>query len=69
MIINKLQDQNRMFDFSNLDKDQKLFSNEFKKIPGYLKIETPKSFYINKFVCLRSKCYAYTTELNGNDKK
>ena len=44
--LNKLQDQYKMFDFNNLNKEQKLFSNELKKIPGYLKIETPKSLYI-----------------------
>ena len=67
--LSKLQDQYKMFDFSNLNKDHKLFSNEFKKIPGYLKIETPKSLYINNFVCLRSKCYAYTTDLDGYSNK
>ena len=67
--LSKLQDQYKMFDFSNLNKEHKLFSNEFKKIPGYLKIETPKSLYIDKFVCLRSKCYAYTTQLDGYDNK
>ena len=67
--INKLQDQYEMFDFSNLNKQHKLFSNDFKKIPGYLKIETPKSIYIDKFVCLRSKCYAYTTQLDGYENK
>ena len=64
-----LQDRYQLFDFSNLNKDHKLFSNEFKKIPGYLKIETPKSLYINKFVCLRSKCYAYITQLDGYENK
>ena len=58
-----------MFDFSNLDKQHKLFSKEYKKIPGYLKIETPKSLDIDKFVCLRSKCYAHTTKLDGYDNK
>ena len=67
--LDKLQDQYKILDFSKLNKEHKLFSNEFKKIPGYLKIETPKSFYIDKFVCLRSKCYANTTELDGNDNK
>ena len=65
--LEKLQDQNKRFDFSSLDKEHKLFSNEFKKLPGYLKIETPKSLYIDKFVCWTSKCYAYATELDGND--
>ena len=67
--LSKLQDQYKMFDFSNLNKEHKLFSNDFKKIPGYLKIETPKSLYIDKFVCLRSKCYAYTTQSDGYQNK
>ena len=67
--LNKLQDQYRFFDFSNLNKEYKFFSNEFKKTPGYLKIETPKSFYIDKFACLRSKCYAFTTDLDGSNNK
>ena len=65
--LDKLQDQYKLLDFCNLSKDHKLFSNEFKKKLGYLKIETPKSLDINKFVCLRSKCYAYNTELDRND--
>ena len=65
----KLQNQYQMFDFSNFNKEHQLFSNEYEKIPGYLKIETTKSFYIDKFVCLRSKCYAYTTQLDGYNNK
>ena len=64
-----LQNRYKLFDFSNLNKEHKLFSNEYKKIPGYLKIETPKSIYIDKFVCLRSKCYAYLTKLDGYNSK
>ena len=67
--LSKLQDRYQMFDFSNLDEEHRLFSNEIKKIPGYLKIETPKSLYIDKFVCLRSKCYAYRTQLDGYNNK
>ena len=67
--LEKLQEQYKLFDFSNLSKEHKLFSNEYKKIPGYLKIETPKSLYIDKFVCLRSKCYAYSTQLDGYENK
>ena len=67
--LKKSRDQYKMFDFSNVNKEQKLFSNEFKKIPDYLKIEIPKSFYIDKFVCLRSKRYANTTKLDANDNK
>ena len=67
--LNKLQEQYKIFDFSNLNKEHKLFSNEFKKIPGYLKLETPKSIYIDKFVCLRSKCYAYISQLDDYENK
>ena len=67
--LSNLQNQYKIFDFSNLSKEHKLFSNEYKKIPGYLKIETPKSLYIDKFVCLRSKCYAYMSKLDGYENK
>ena len=67
--LSNLQHQHKMFVFSNLNKEHKLTSNEFKKIPGYLEIETPKSLYIDRFVCLRIKCYAYTTQLDGCDNK
>ena len=39
------------------------------KKPGYLKIETPKSLCIDKFNCLRSKYYAYTSKLDGYENK
>ena len=67
--LSKLQEGYKLFDFSNLNKEHKLFSNDYKKIPGYLKIETPTSLYTNKFVCLRSKCYAYTTDIDRNVSK
>ena len=67
--LEKLQDQYKLLDFCNLNKDHKLCLNEFKKKLGYLKIETRKPLDKNIFVCLRSKCYAYKTELDGNDKK
>ena len=67
--LGRLQDKYKIFDFSNLNKEQNLFSNEFKEIPGESKLETPKSFYTHKFVCLRSKCYCFTTEIDGNDNK
>ena len=67
--LDRLQDNYKMFDFCNLNKEHNLFLNEFKKIPFSSKIEPPKSLYINNFVCLRKKCYVYTTELDGNDNK
>ena len=48
-----------IFDFSNLDKNHELFSNKNKKVIGKFKIETPKSIWIDEFVCLRSKKYAF----------
>ena len=33
---------------------------------GFFKIETPKSIWIDEFVCLRSKMYAFKC---GNDSK
>ena len=53
--LENLQKCYKMFDFNNLFEEHKLYSNEFKKVPGYLKIETPKILYLDKFVCLRSK--------------
>ena len=51
-----------MFDFSNLDKNHELFSNKNKKLIGFFKIETPKKIWIDEFVCLRSKMYAFKCE-------
>ena len=48
-----------LFDFSNLNREHKLFSEENKKVVGKFKIETPRSIWIDEFVCLRSKAYAY----------
>ena len=41
----------------------------FKETPGNLKKEAPKSLYENKFNCLKSKCYAYISEIDGDDNK
>ena len=67
--LDKLEEQYKLFDFSILDKEHILSSNEFKKKCGYLKIETPKFLYINKFVCLRFKCYAYRSKIDGDGVK
>ena len=62
-ILKNLED---IFDFSNLDKNHELFSNINKKVIGRFKIETPKSIWIDEFVCLRCKMYAFKF---GNDSK
>ena len=65
-IVKDLKDLEDIFDFSNLDKNHELFSNKNKKVIGKFKIETPKSIWIDEFVCLRSKMYAFKC---GNDSK
>ena len=58
-IIKDLKNLEDIFDFSNLDKNHELFSNKNKKVIGKFKIETPKNIWIDEFVCLRSKMYAF----------
>ena len=65
-IIKNLKNLEDIFDFSNLDKSHELFSNKNKKVIGKFKIETPKNIWIDEFVCLRSKMYAFKC---GNDSK
>ena len=64
-IINDLKNLEDIFDFSNLNKNHKLFSNKNKKI-GKFKIETPDNIWIDEFIALRSKCYAFKC---GDDNK
>ena len=65
-IIKDLKNLEDIFDFSNLDKTHELFSNKNKKLVGKFKIETPKNIWIDEFVCLRSKMYAFKC---GDDSK
>ena len=65
-IIKDLKNLEDKFDFSNLDKNHELFSNKNKKIIGKFKIKTPKNIWIDEFVCLRSKMYAFKC---GDDSK
>ena len=65
-IINDLKNLEDLFDFSNMNKNHELFSNKNKKIVGKFKIETPENIWIDEFVALRSKCYAFKC---GNDSK
>ena len=64
--LKKLED---FFDFSNLDKNHELYSNENKKVIGKFKIETPKNIWIDEFVCLRSKAYSFKCKNNENKNK
>ena len=65
-IIKDLKNLGDIFDFSDLDKTHELFSDKNKKVIGKFKIETPKNIWIDEFVCLRSKMYAFKC---GNDSK
>ena len=55
-----------IFDLGKLDKNHDLFNNKRKKVIGKIKIETPKYFWIDEFVCLGSKMYAFRC---GDDSK
>ena len=65
-IVKDLQNLEDIFDFSNLDMNHQLYSNKNKRVIGRFKIETPKSIWIDEFVCLKSKMYAFKC---GNDSK
>ena len=65
-IIRDLKNLEDIIDFSNLDENHELFSNKNKNVIGKFKIETPKNIWIDEFICLRSKCYAFKC---GDDSK
>ena len=58
-IIKDLKTLEDMFDFRNLDENHELFSNKNKIVIGKFKIETPKNIWVDEFICLRSKMYAF----------
>ena len=67
-IINDLKNLENSFDFRNLNKNHELFSNKNKKVVGKFKIETPENIWIDEFVALRSKCYAFKCGDDGKNK-
>ena len=66
--IKDLQNSEDIFDFSNLDENRELFSNKNEKKIGELKNGTPKNFWIDEFVCLRSKAYWFRCNDNNENK-
>ena len=58
-IINDLKNLEDFFDFSNFIENHELFSDKNKKVVGKFKIETPEKIWIDEFVALRSKCFAF----------
>ena len=65
-IIKELKNFEDLFDFSNLNENHELFSSKNKNVSGKFKIETPKNIWIDEFLALRSKCYAFRC---GDDSK
>ena len=64
--IKDLKILENIFDFNNLDENHELLSGKNEKIIGTFKIETPKKIWIDEFVCLRSKMYAFNC---GDDSR
>ena len=67
-IIKDLKHMEDIFDFSNLDENDEFFNNKNEKLIGFFKIETPKNIWIDEFVCLRSKMYAFKCEDQSKNK-
>ena len=61
-----LKNSEDLFGFTNPDENRELFSYQNKKLFGEFKTETPKNIWIDEFVCLRSKLYAFKC---GDDTK
>ena len=67
-IIKDLKNLEDMFDFSNIDENHELYSEKNKKVLGKFKIETPKNIFIDEFIALRSKMYAFKCKDKEEDK-
>ena len=65
-LINDLKILEVVYEFSSPNKNHELFSNKNKIVIGNFKLETPKSIWIDEFVCLRSKMFSFKC---GNDSK
>ena len=64
--IKELKNLEDIFDISNLDKNHELFSKKNEKVVGIFKRETPKNFWIDEFIAMRSKMYSFKC---GDDSK
>ena len=67
-IIKDLKNLEFIFDFSNIDENHELYSEKNKKVLGKFKIETPKNIFIDEFIALRSKMYAFKCKDKEEDK-
>ena len=66
--IKDLRNLEDLFISSNLIENHEIFSNKNKKVIGQFKIETLKNFWIDEFLCLRSKVYAFNCGYVSNNK-
>ena len=67
--IKDLKNLEDIFDFSNIDENHELYSEKKnKKVLEKFKIETPKNVFIDEFVALRSKMYAFKCKDKEEDK-
>ena len=67
-IIKDLKNLEDIFDFSNIDENHELYSEKNKKVLGKFKIKTPKKIFIDEFIALRSKMYAFKCKDKEEDK-
>ena len=67
-IFEDLKNLEDIFDFSNIDENHELYSEKNKKVLGKFKIETPKIVFIDEFIALRSKMYAFKCKDKEEDK-
>ena len=67
IISNDLKNLEDLFDFSNLNENNELFSNKNKKVVRKFEKETPENIWIDEFVALSSKCYAFKCGNNGKN--
>ena len=67
-IFRDLNNLEFLFDFSILDRNNTPFSNKNKKLLVEFKIETPESIWIEEFIALRCKAYAFKCNTKSTDK-
>ena len=67
-IIKDLKILEDFFDFSNLDENHELYSENNKTIIGKFKNECPKNTWIDEFFCLRSKAYLFRCKYKHENK-
>ena len=67
-IIKDLKNLEDIFDFSNIDGNHELYSEKNKKVLGKFKIETPKNIFIDEFIALRSKMFAFRCKDREEDE-